>query len=266
MDNPNPPLADGEAAIDPELQRQFESIDTLLRTRHGLRPEQAAAGVLDFKRSRSAMVRGGELYYAASVPKIGILLAYFHLNPGAAADLPSEIRRDLGLMIKASSNEAASRFSRSLGLTNIQQVLSSHGFYDVCQGGGLWMGKHYGEDGARVVDPVGGHSHAATVRQLVRFYALLEQGKLLSPEVCRVMREIFESPDIPQDQIKFVSGLSGRSVQVIRKWGSWEDWLHDTAVITGPGRHYVLIGLTHHPRGDEYLAELARAVDDLLLQ
>lgn len=266
MDNLNPPLVDGEAAVDAELQRQLESIDTLLRTRYGLRPEQAAAGVLDFKRARSAMVRGDDLYYAASVPKIGILLAYFHLNPGAAAALPPEIRNDLGLMVKASSNEAASRFSRSLGLTTIQQVLSSYGFYDVRQGGGIWMGKHYGEDGARVVDPVGGHSHAATVRQLVRFYALLEQEKLLSPDVCRVMRQIFESPDIPHDAIKFVTGLAGRPVQVIRKWGSWEDWLHDTAVITGPGRHYVLVGLTHHPQGDEYLVELARAVDDLLMQ
>jgi hypothetical protein len=35
-------------------------------------------------------------------------------------------------------------------------------------------------------------------------------------------------------------------------------------VIEGPGRRYVLVGLTHHPRGDEYLEELAREVDDAL--
>ena len=44
------------------------------------------------------------------------------------------------------------------------------------------------------------------------------------------------------DDIKFVHGLAGRDVQIIRKWGSWEDWLHDSAVITGGGRHYILAG------------------------
>jgi len=46
--------------------------------------------------------------------------------------------------------------------------------------------------------------------------------------------------------------------------GSWEDWLHDTAIITGPDRKYILIGLTHHPRGDDYLVDLAAALDDLM--
>ena len=53
-------------------------------------------------------------------------------------------------------------------------------------------------------------------------------------------------------------------VQILRKWGSWENWLHDTAVITGLGRHYILVALTHHPQGDAYLTDLARAVDDLM--
>jgi len=78
------------------------------------------------------------------------------------------------------------------------------------------------------------------------------------------MRAIFQSPEIPHDQIKFVKGLAGRDVQIIRKWGSWEEWLHDTAVVTGGGRHYVIAALTHHPRGDEYLEALAKAADDLL--
>src|SRR5262249_7391879 len=122
----------------------------------------------------------------------------------------------------------------------------------------------YGENDERIGDPLGDYSHAATVRQLLRFYLLLEQGKLVSPEASQVMREIFESADIPHDDIKFVAGLAGRSVQIRRKWGSWEDWLHDTAVITGPGRHYILVGLIHHPKGDDYLVGLARAVDDAL--
>jgi len=61
-----------------------------------------------------------------------------------------------------------------------------------------------------------------------------------------------------------VKGLAGRDLRIIRKWGSWQDWFHDSTVVTGPGRHYVLVVLTHHPRGDEYLVELAAEVDDCL--
>jgi hypothetical protein len=53
-------------------------------------------------------------------------------------------------------------------------------------------------------------------------------------------------------------------VKLIRKWGSWDDWFHDSAVIRGQGRDYILVGLTHHPRGDEYLVALAQAADDLM--
>jgi beta-lactamase class A len=124
------------------------------------------------------------------------------------------------------------------------------------------MGKHYGKGDERIGDPIGNHSHAATVRQLLRFYLLLEQGKLVSAEASKTMREIFASPDIPHREDKFVMGLAGRGVDVLRKAGWWEHWFHDTAVVRGPGRHYILVALTHHPKGDDYLMELARAVDE----
>jgi beta-lactamase class A len=152
-----------------------------------------------------------------------------------------------------------------LGLREIQQVLNSYGFYSAQQGGGLWVGRHYGKSVERHGDPLADHSHAATVRQLLRYYLLLEQDKLVSPEASKVMREIFVSPEIPHDDIKFVRGLADRpELQIRRKWGSWENWLHDSAVIQGPGRHYILVGLTEHPKGDDYLVDLAGAVDALM--
>lgn len=104
------------------------------------------------------------------------------------------------------------------------------------------------------------------MRQLLRFYLLLEEGRLVSPAASKTMREIFASPAIPHDEVKFVKALAGRNVEILRKWGSWQDWLHDSAVITGPNRHYILVGLTHHPKGDEYLVDLARAIDDLMME
>src|SRR4029078_13285000 len=132
-------------------------------------------------------------------------------------------------------NEMASKFSHEMGLATIQKVLNDDGFYDKAHGGGIWVGKHYGKDKEHIGDPVADHSHAATVRQLVRYFLLLEQAKLVSPAASKTMREIFQSPDIPFDDIKFVHALKDRSgVQMIRKWGSWEDGFLDAEVVATP--------------------------------
>jgi beta-lactamase class A len=152
-----------------------------------------------------------------------------------------------------------------MGLKQIQTILNREGFYDEKHGGGIWVGKHYGKDKERYGDPVGDNSHAATVRQLLRYFLLLEQGKLVSPAASKTIKEIFASPDIPFDEIKFVKALKDRQgVTLYRKWGTWEDWHHDCAVVAGPGRHYILVAMTRHPEGDEYLVDLATNVDDLL--
>lgn len=247
---------------DPALQAKLEALDAALRAKYGMTTNQTAAGILDLKQLRLAMVHPDRGEYAASVAKVGILLAYFQLHPQAATNLDEQTRHELGLMAKISSNEMAAKFSQEMGLKRIQEVLNSDHFYDAQHGGGIWVGKHYGAGHERYGDPVGDNSHAATVRQLLRFYLLLEQDKLVSPEASRTMREIFASPDLPHDNIKFVKALAGRNLQIIRKWGTWQDWLHDSAVITGPNRQYILVGLTHHPKGDDYLEDLARAVDD----
>jgi beta-lactamase class A len=253
---------DYDTPVDAKLQARLASLDAELRAKYGMTAEQTAAGVLDLKRMRLAMINPDRIEYAASVPKIGILLAYFAKHPEAATQLDPVVRHELGLMAKQSSNEMAAKYSRALGLREIQSVLDSYGFYDAARGGGIWVGKHYGPNSERIGDPVADHSHAATVRQLLRYYLLLEQGRLVSPEASKTMRDIFASPDLAHDDLKFVKGLAGRDVQIIRKWGSWQDWLHDSAIVTGPNRHYVIVGLTHHPKGDEYLAGLASAVDD----
>lgn len=256
---------DYDTPVDSTLQKQLESIDAAIRERHGMKPNQTAAGLFDARTSKLAMLRPDSEFYGASVPKIAILLAYFQLRPHQPAKLDPAIQRELGLMIKASSNELAAKFSKLIGLKAIQRVLESYHLYDAQRGGGLWVGKHYGETGERIGSPVGDNSHAATVRQLLRFYFLLEQDRLVSPEACAKMRDIFASPDIPHDDTKFVKALQGRGVSLLRKSGWWEDWLHDTAIITGPDRHYILAALTQHPRGDDYLVALAQAVDDLMM-
>lgn len=257
---------DHQTPTDPLLQAQLEQLDSNLRARFGMTSQQTAVGLLDLRSVRLAMIHPDRGEYAASVPKISILLALFQLHPEMATHLDAQTRHELGLMIKVSSNEMAAKYSRLLGLTNIQAVLNAQGFYDPARGGGLWVGKHYGRSEERYGDPLQDHAHAATIRQVLRFYLLLEQGRLVSAPASRTMREIFASPDIPHEVNKFVAGLAGRNVEILRKSGTWQDWRHDSAIVTGEGRHHILAALTRHPRGDEYLVELARAVDDLLVK
>src|SRR6202000_1087263 len=115
------------------------------------------------------------------------------LHPEAATNLEAATRHELGLMIKTSSNEMASKFSHELGLKQIEQVLNRYDLYDARHGGGIWVGKHYGRDTERIGSPVADNSHAATVRQLLRFYLWLEQDRLVSPAASKTMREIFAS-------------------------------------------------------------------------
>jgi len=249
---------------DPALQAKLEALDANLRSRFGMDATQTAVGVLDLQTHRLAMIRPDHEEYAASVAKIGILLAYFQLHPEAATNLDATARHDLGLMAKISSNEMAAKYSKQIGLREVQQVINSYHLYDTNHGGGIWVGKHYGAGGERIGDPIANNAHAATVRQLLRYFLMLEQDQLVSPAASKTMREIFASPDIPHDDIKFVKGLKGRDVQILRKWGSWENWYHDTAIISGPGRRYILVAMTVHPKGDDYLVALAPAVDDLM--
>jgi beta-lactamase class A len=255
---------DYDTPVNPALQNQLETVDVKIRVQYGMTSGQTAVGLIDARTSRMAMLRPDCEFYAASVAKIAILLAYFQLRPAGSSNIDSTTRHELGMMIKSSSNELAAKLSRQLGIKQIQQVLESYHFYDAQRGGGIWMGKHYGDSSERFGSPVGDHSHAATVRQLLRFYLLLEQGRLVSPDASTVMRDIFASPEIPHDDTKFVKALAGRGVTLLRKWGSWENWLHDTAIVTGPERHYILVALTEHARGDDYLVAFAGAVDDLM--
>lgn len=253
-----------DTPVNAALQADLEGIDAALRAKLGMTAEQTAVGVLDLTTLRLAMVRPDKMDYAASVPKIGILLAYFQIHPEAATNLDARTRRELGEMIKISSNEMAAKYSQQIGLRQIQRVLDSYNFYDAAHGGGIWLGKHYGKSGERFGDPLGDNSHGATVRQLLRYYLLLEQGRLVSPGASQKMKGIFASPDIAHLNDKFVKGLAGREVQILRKSGWWENWFHDTAIVTGGGRRYIMVAMTHHPKGEDYLVEFAQAVDDLL--
>jgi len=255
---------DTQTIGDVDLTMALARLDTALRVSLGIEGDQTAVGLVDMTTGRVAMLRADTQYYAASVPKIAILLAYFHTHRDRLQSIDADTRRELGLVIKRSDNALAAKYSKQLGLKAIADILTSpeYKLYDPLHGGGLWVGKHYGKSDERNRDPLAGESHAATVRQLMRYYLRLEQQTLVSPEASAMMRDIFDSLDLEHLQSKFILGLAGREVQVIRKSGTWSEWHADSAVITGEGRHYILVSLTHHEQGADYLTQLAGSIDD----
>gem|GEM_PF-690095 len=257
---------DHDTAAEPELQAMLDEIDGRLGAQFGIPDDERAIGVLDLTDLRLATVRPDEMFYAASVPKVCILLAYFETHPEAAAGLPADVRRELGRMIKVSDNQLAAKYGRLVGMDKVQRIIQSkrYRFYDPQRSGGLWYGKHCSEGRPRVGDPLHDHSHGATVRQCLRFYLMLEQGRLVSPAACTRMKEIFASPELELSDSKFARGLQERDLTLIRKSGTWKDWHLDTARVEHGDRVYLLAGITHHPNGAEYLAAAAAAIDDYL--
>ncbi len=251
---------------DPRLQRDLADIDARIRADLAI-TGPTACGVLDLRSLRLAMVRPERMFYAASVGKLAVLLTYFAENPEAALDLDPQVHDDLARMTKRSENPVSNEYGRALGLDTIRETLTARRYrlYDEEQGGGLWCGQHYDfdEEGA-VPDPVAGHTHGANVLQALRFFLMLEQGRLVTPQASARMAAILATPELDHLSHKFCKGLAGRDLRILRKSGTGNDWHLDAARIEGPDRTYLLVGMAHDPAGEEYLRRLAAAVDDFL--
>ena len=91
-----------------------------------------------------ARVNGNEMMYAASLPKIAILLAAFHSFENRTAQKTPEMMRDLNLMIRRSDNKAATRVIERLTMRRIQKILTlaQYEFYDETKGGDFGSGKN----------------------------------------------------------------------------------------------------------------------------
>ena len=85
---------------------------------------------------RFAQVNGNAMLYAASLPKIAILLAAFQGFADGSLKETQQIRADLIEMIRRSDNFAASQMVARLGLKKIERVILDprYQFYDAKKG------------------------------------------------------------------------------------------------------------------------------------
>jgi beta-lactamase class A len=206
-----------------------------------------------------------EMMYAASLPKIAILLGVFVQIERGGIDLSAATREKCVQMIRHSSNRAASDLLSLVGPVKLAGILQSERFrlYDPDHNGGLWVGRDYSDGPLWKRDPLNGISHGATAMQVARFYYLLFTGRLVSPELTAEMKKILSDPAINH---KFVKGLDDdrQQVDVYRKSGTWKNWHSDSGVIEHEDVTYIIVALSRLPQGGERLSRLAAAVDDLM--
>ena len=214
---------------------------------------------------RLAMLNGDRMMYAASMPKVAILLGA--LVEAEAGRLPINSLTTAAMinMIRFSSNEDATRVLRWVGIDRLLEILQSSRFalYDRALGGGLWVGKGYGPEPAARRDPLNNLSHGATAFQVARLYWMLASDQLMSPPMNALMKQVLSNPGIHH---KFVKGLDARpGVDIYRKSGTWKNFHADSALVESHGKRFVLVGIAEHPDGGEWLARLAAPMHDLIV-
>ncbi len=256
-------------AADPALQAQLEERLDALQLGRSVEAGQLSVALVDVTnpdRPRLAEVNGDAMLYAASLPKIAILLAAFQRIDEGALTLDDETRDLMTRMIRNSSNRAATAMIGKVGRDYINELLRSprYRLYDESLNGGLWVGKEYGRGSAYQRDPLHHLSHGATAFQVARFYYLLEKGELVSPQSSRLMKRILGEPAISH---KFVGGLLAEVPQarIYRKSGSWRDWHADSAIVEHDGRTYIAVGLAQNPSGGAWLKRLIVELDGLIM-
>jgi len=219
--------------------------------------------VTDPTQPRLAELNGSNMVYAASLPKIAILLgAAVEIDDGRL-ELNDELQVDLDNMIRYSCNACATKVLEQVGREELIEILQSpkYKFYDQNNSGGLWVGKDYGPSSAYHRDPLAGLSHGATAFQAARFYYELQNGNLVSPEQTKLMLEALSNPGI---QHKFVKGLKAYpGLELYRKSGSWKDYHADSALVRAKGLAYIIVALSHNPKGGVWLEKLAAPLHKL---
>ena len=262
--------ADFPATCDSTLQKDLAHSLTSLNLDEAVKQKCLSVVLVDItnlSRPRMAHVNPNEMMYAASLPKIAILLGAFERIANQEMTLDAATRQKLEQMIRKSSNHAATEILNEVGKGYLAELLQSprYRLYDPERNGGLWVGKEYSKSGAWKRDPLHNLSHGATALQVARFYYMLETGQLVSPELSQQMKEILGSPAINH---KFVKGLKSvhPESRIYRKSGTWQHFHSDSAIIEHDGHRYIAVALAQSPDGGKWLSDLIVAIDNLVVK
>jgi beta-lactamase class A len=253
---------------DPALQRMVGRAVNQIGLTRLVHEGRLALSLIDLSVAgtpRYAGLNDREMMYAASLPKIAILVAGFErIREGLMSYTPG-VKQMFTRLARYSSNEDASRAIQQIGFEYIAGVLTSpkYRLYDPGQNGGLWLGKAYGGPNDRWKrDPLHNLSHGATSLQVARFFLMMDEGRLVSPGFSAEIKEMLSEPGIRH---KFVKGLDGKpGHRIYRKSGTWRQWHSDAALVEAGGKKYIAVALVEDGHGGEILPRLIRQLDDIV--
>jgi len=255
--------------VDVDLQRQLQQLVNKNPSWKTLvAQKRMAVGVVDLsgEQPRFARINGNNMMYAASLPKIAILLAaYVSFEDGSLVET-DEVHADLTAMIRVSNNAAATRMIDRIGLPRIGEILSdpSFGFYDESRGGGLWVGKRYSSNTERRGDPIHNISHGASVTQVCRFYYLLAEGRLVNPARSAQMLQELSDPKLHHKFVRELDQLAPEAT-IFRKSGTWRNYHSDSVMVLGnQWRNYILVAMVESPDGEKIIQKILPKVEALL--
>lgn len=233
-----------------------------------IKSKQMSVGLVDLSDLNNIKYAGlndRELMYAASLPKIAILLAAMDAIDKGELIETKEVKKDMRLMISKSNNQASTRMIDRVGYEKIEAVLRAPEtmLYDEEAGGGLWVGKRYASGGRRYPEPLKGLSHAATTLQVCSFYYQLVLGNLVSTERSKEMLDIMKDPALHH---KFVNTLDkvAPNATIYRKSGSWRNYHSDSALVWGPKRKYIIVALIDNNLGEQIIRDLVLPLESVL--
>ena len=206
---------------------------------------------------------GDNMMYAASLPKIAVLLtAVDAMEKGDLEETP-ELQQDLRQMIAKSNNASTTKVIDIVGLDRIQKVMQDprYEFYDQEKGGGLWVGKRYASTGPRRGDPMKNISHAASPTQVCRYYYLLAFGQLVTFDRSKEMLGYLGNPELHHKFVNTMDQVAPKA-KVFRKSGSWKDFHADSALIWGPDwRRYIIVAMCEDGEGEKLMRALSKEID-----
>lgn len=255
-------------SYDHGLQQQLEAVLKDMGLDKAVRNKKLAVtlvDITDLEEPLVASVNGDTMIYAASLPKIAILMGAFVEIDHGNLTLDTDTRDSLTRMIRKSSNADATRMLNLVGKSRLLEILQDdeYDLYDERVNGGLWVGKEYGKAGAYQRDPLANLSHGATAMQAAKFYYLMETGRLANPELTREMKSMLGNPGIKH---KFVKGLSSYpDAKIFRKSGSWSHWHADSALIEANGRKYIIVGLVDDKSGGLWLSRMIKPIHQFMV-
>ncbi|MEP3836117.1 MAG: serine hydrolase [Algibacter sp.] len=232
--------------------------------------KKMAVGIVDLSdpnQVKYMSVNGNYMMYAASLPKIAILLAAMDAIENGELKETEDVKTDMRLMISKSNNAASTRMINRLGYEKIECVMTdpNYMFYDEDNGGGLWVGKRYGGGGDTNREPIKNLSHAASVDQVCRYYYLLAHGKLVNEKRSKQMLDIMGNPDLHHKFVNTIEKIAP-AAKLFRKSGSWRTYHSDSILVWGndPNRRYILVALIDDDNGEQIIRSLVKTAEKVL--